>query len=905
MRRRTDEIDKQRAAAYAWRISVPDEEPAEEKATPDEAATGPHAPRTAAGAPGEATAKTDPTQEAPGSDDDEGDDADDDDDAQDSAPSDADGERELQQLRADAHRAATALASAVDRAWALPPKAQAAQIEAAGELAMRAGRMGLQVAAMNAYPLQSVRFLRLVARHWESLPDEAREAAGGAAQWADYAHPEAADLVIEAVRTGDRRLNTALAMAIERGVAKDLTRSTNVSARLARVLDEGPTDAARLEAILHLHSFGRRDALPAIRRVLRRPHFGVRWRALQLLNDRFPDGLDAGDGAFLLEEAVSRAAPPYENIPGNLEGYFDYPTLLDRVLCRTRPPGGAASLVRILEGACPDGYRIGYLDGAWAAGVLGEAYPADAVPQIDRRLRRLEWDRRHLASLAAARLPDDLAWPRLLLLAEDPVPDLAEGARATWLSRRGEPCPVGELAGLEVGLLDGPPSERMLARLDVFRRGPLPARAAMAQVLLEEAPDPEALVLLAFAIGDSSLWERSGRGGIPSDRKAFVRALVQRFGAKGVSAVLGRAARHPDGRWGWIDSLSEVASGKDPVALPRESHAEVRAAAARQLAAAARIDVFVHGAMRLLSIVGPPPDAVERLCSVAWDPQAETYLRSVASAALAALPPAELGALTDTEIEAALAAADVPRLVRAAVAGLRAGSARAVQLAGEAFERAWLEPPEGPAITDAIDLCARELVAAGHLDPERVLAGLDAPGTRAFVVAARRLRLKAPPEAHPKLLAALEGDPVCAAAAAPALFFAHVIKATDPRLADIAARVPLQVRAALFWEMFYYEPPTPDLWPLIEEVLVSTDPDVTGEMWHRIDALLDAGMEDAIRGIESRIVDPDLLDDIERWRSTHRKKGTPYWEDAPDLASDDDDDDDLDELLDAADDEEV
>jgi hypothetical protein len=95
--------------------------------------------------------------------------------------------------------------------------------------------------------------------------------------------------------------------------------------------------------------------------------------------------------------------------------------------------------------------------------------------------------------------------------------------------------------------------------------------------------------------------------------------------------------------------------------------------------------------------------------------------------------------------------------------------------------------------------------------------------------------------------------------------------------------------------MFYYEPPTPSLWPLIEEVLVSPDPDVTGEMWHRIDALLDAGMEDQIRAIESCIVDSDLHEDIERWRSTHREKEEPYWEDAPDLSSDDDPLDDADD----------
>ncbi len=768
----------------------------------------------------------------------------------------------------------------MDRAWALPPSALSAQTEAAAELALRAGRMGLQVAAMNDYPVQSVRFLRLVARHWDALPEEAREAACGAAQWADYAHPEAADLVIEAVRTGDATLNTALGMAMQRGVAKELTRTTNVSARLARVLDEGPTDAARREALFRLHAFGRRDAVPALRRVLRRPHFGVRWRALQILDRRFADAVDAGDALFLLEEAVSRPLPPTDGSRDNTEGTFEYPDLLDRAICRTRPAGGAALLVRILEGACAGGYRWGFLDGRWAMGVLGEAYPEEALPHIDRRFRHVEWDRRQLATIGAARLPDELAWPRLLLAAEDPVPELSESARDVWLKRRGAPCPVAELAGIDAFLLVAPPSERLLARLGVFRRGPLPARAGMVAVLLREAPDPEALALLAFAIGDSAVWERSGREGLPRGRKELVREMVRAWRARGVLAVLGRAERHPEGRWGWLDSLADVVTAKGGLPLPEECHSAVRAAAARRLAEATEAEYAV---MSLLAVVGPPPEATARLCAVAWDPQVEDYLRDAASAALGALRPTDLATLTDAELSAALAAKDVPRLVRAALAGIRGGSARAILLAEQAFERHAGEPPDDPAITDALDECVKELLQKRHLPEGRVLAGLDAPGTNAFVVATRRLRRDGTPEARAKLLAALDGDAVCAAAAAIALlfFFPGAIAGADPRLHVIAARVPPRVRAGLFWHMFYHAAPTAALWPLIEEVLVSPDPAVTGEFSRRVDSLLDAGMEDRIRAIESRIVDPKIRGDIERWRTMHKKESAPYWEDGP------------------------
>ncbi|MFO0587163.1 MAG: hypothetical protein U0441_06485 [Polyangiaceae bacterium] len=887
MRRKGDEIDVGLARAYAWRTTLIEDEKKDETGGegPSSEAPSSDGPRTVE----ELLAADESPDSAPEEAAKEG--AEDED--EDEGP-ESDG-RGLAELRQNALRDATALAHAVDRAWILPPHLGRAQLDAITDLTRRAQRMGMHVTAMSHFPLQSVRFIRLVARCWDHLDEEAREAANFAAQLCDYSHPESADLVIEAVRTGDPHLNTSLTMAMRRVVEKELTRTTNVSARLARVLDEGPTDAARREALMRLLTLGRRDAAQAMRRALKRPVFGVRWRALDVLSRRFPDALEPSDALFLLEEAVIRPEPPTENDPNNQEGYIMYPDLLDRLVARHKPAGGAALLIRILEGRAAGGFRWGFLDDAWAIGVLAAAYPEAALPEIDHRFRHIEWDRRKLALRGSSRLPDEHAYSRLLLAAEDPVPEFAESARATWLTRRGSPCPAAPLAGLDEGLLDGPPSERMLARLDVFRRGPAAARAAMVRVLLDEAPDPEALVLLTFGLGDSRLWEVDRRPDLPDRLEGFVREIVSRFGARGVRAILARHARFPERRYTWLWTLSTTVTGTNPLRIPEEACSDVRAACAKRLAEepSPKYDV-----LNLLSVVGAPAESVPRLCAVAWDPHAEGYLRDAASAALATLPAPELAALLDGEIDAARAASDVPRLVRAAVAGIRGGSPRATAAAEEVLRAHLDAAPDDPALVDALEGCARAMLDKGLLTEEERRSWLGRPGTCAFVIAARRAHFFFDePDTVTALTAALSGHPVCGAAAAHALLFRGQIQPSDARLARIAERVPLPVRAGLFWSMFYHEVPPRSMWPLVEEVLVSPDPAVTGPFRHRVEQLLDGGMGDFIASLEHRVVSEGILADIEGWRDLHATKPAPYWQDE---IAEDDEDEDEDEDEDAA-----
>ena len=820
---KSDELDPHLAAAYAWRVLKPGEQ-LEPEPTPEESDT----------------AKAEPA----GSDPDE------------ASPSNA----ALEELRARALRVCAALADGIDRAWSLPPEKKPSAVDA---LIESAAKLGLGLTAMQHYPLQSVRLLRLVVACGDGLSGEADEAAQGCALWLDYSHPEIVDLLLELSRAGDTILGCSLVMALHGDRGKVLARIPGASARFAQLLDEGPSAVTRCMVLDWLAVAARRDAVPALRRALRSGQFPVCHRALDLLSRRFPDAIEAGDVLFLLEDAVAHELPWDDRDDETVRACCDYPFVLDDVVVRVRPAGGAESLVRIEEGRCAgESYRHGGLDCTWALSLLAAAYPEYAIPIIDELQRHLEWDRRERAGAAAARLPDEAAWPRLLKAAADAVPEIASRAQQSWLARRTEICPLDLLAGVPASVLGGPPSERLLSRLALLRTAQLEARAAMAEVLLAEAPSPEALVPLLFAGIDTGLWDRAKRPGFPENRQEFCRRIVAAFGPPGVTGILDLAELYPEGRYGWLDTLSELVGKSD---VPEAAFPALRAAATRRYNAT--IGRPAYSTLKLLERLGVPAELVASIWSLSQDQTQDDFIRSAAADALASLP--DNGAGFDdvvvAEMTAALAIPDFPRFARASAVGIGRKSPAAVAMSLEALAEHGPRSAPTPSTVAALEMCFIALLAVEKIPEGWVDEALSHPGTSAFAIAARQSWVKPTPYRRRILREALSnGDPFTEAEAAVTLARLGEIEADGAEVDRIVTLAPLAKRAELVWLMLHARVSMKRLWPLLEEILVSSDPEVTEHFHYSIHLLAyKKKMASRLRALLPRIVDPVLRDAVE------------------------------------------
>jgi hypothetical protein len=822
---KSDELDPHLAAAYAWRVLKPGEvlEPEPESAREEE------------------PAGSDPDEAASGS-------------------ASGGSANALEELRSKAIHVCIALADGVDRAWSLPPERRPSAVDA---LIESAAKLGLGLTAMQHHPLQSVRLLRLVVACGDRLSGEADEAARGCALWLDYTHPEIVDLLLELARAGDTTLGCSLVLALHGERGEFLARIPGASARFAQLLDEGPSVVTRCMVLDWLAVAARRDAVPALRRALRSGQFPVCARALEILERRFPDAIEPGDVLFLLEDAVAHELPLRDRDDETVRACCDYPFVLDDVVVRLRPAGGAESLVRIEEGRCAgESYRDGGLDSAWALSLLAAAYPEDAIPIIDALQRHLEWDRRIRAVEAAGRLPDEAAWPRLLKAAADGVPEIASRAQKRWLTRRTEICPLDPLAGVPASTLEGPPSERLLSRLALLRTAKLEARAAMAEVLLGEAPSPEALVPLLFAGIDTALWERAKRAGFPENRKEFCRRIVAAFGPRGVTGILDLAELYPEGRSGWLDTLGELVGENE---IPESAFPELRAAAARRFNAT--IGRTGYYTLKLLEKLGAPPELVASIWALSQDQTEDHFIRSTAGDVLASLPEngAGLDEVVIAEMTAALAIPDLPRFARAAAVGVGRKIPAAVAMALDALAEHGRGPAETPSIVDALEMCFIALLAVAQIPEGWVDEALSRPGTRAFAIAARRTWMEPTPDRRRILREALSnGDPFTEAEAAVTLARLREIKANGAEVDRIVDLAPLAQRAELLWMMLHARVPMKRLWPLLEDVLVSPDPEVTERFHHSIHAIAyKKKMGSRLRALLPRIVDPVLRDAVE------------------------------------------
>lgn len=539
---------------------------------------------------------------------------------------DTDSARDLTEWRGQAKESCGKLAAAIDRVWQALDDEQA---RLTPPLFDSARALGPSLVALRRHPLQSLRLVRLVLRHWNVLSSEAHEGVGASLIWLHLDQPELADLLVEVARAGLRPLSQALifplCMRDESFTARRLRR-TDLAERLIELLrsDGAQGSPSRMSslsgiscriALDWLGLVATRAAIPTLQAVLRRPHFGVRERALDLLMNCYrPPAIEAGDVLFLLSDLFLH--PP----PADAYDPWEEPTRfagnLERALTVVRPDGGAELLERMARGEGPRALKFTSTDSRWALRALAAAYPERALPLVDEELRSCSAWRRTEAVAAAARLPEESARTRLVTAAGDGAPQVAEAGREQWLARFGTSCPTSPLFGFPVELLPTPLDEattaRLIGRLAALRGPSIEARQAMLEVLLKEAPDREALALITFALADDGLLRIRHRARLPRDMSQLCGRLYRGFGQPALLALCWLAERYPgSGATSWLYELGFLASrGR----LRKRDLGPVRALAGRRIGSAQTAER--QQALAVLARIGGSPELLDAVYAV-------------------------------------------------------------------------------------------------------------------------------------------------------------------------------------------------------------------------------------------------------------------------------------------------
>ena len=217
------------------------------------------------------------------------------------------------------------------------------------------------------------------------------------------------------------------------------------------------------------------------------------------------------------------------------------------------------------------------------------------------------------------------------MLANDASPRVAERAREIFADTGLGMCPSDPTAGVATRLLDGRPSDRFVSRLLVLRGRARDARLAMMRVLLREAPDREALVLLTFALGDDELWHCGGRERLPWDAAGWCKRLVSRFGTPAIAALAVLAERYPnEAHGGWLQALTELVSRG---AIPKRDAGPIRDVALARLRGGWSGHV---ASLRVLAALDPTAEWRDALWAVLANRNAEVMVRFQGQAGAAA-----------------------------------------------------------------------------------------------------------------------------------------------------------------------------------------------------------------------------------------------------------------------------
>ncbi len=758
-----------------------------------------------------------------------------------------------------ARQACRPVAEAIAGAWdCQDPETRARLVK---RLLVRAERLGVSLVGMSEWPAEAARLLRMAVALGPKSSRKQRERAATVASLLPLDHPETAELLVEVARAGEKAL--ADAIFCEDDWTPDVGDDDSLMARLADVIDEGPTHAARAVAIEIVARFPRRGpAVAALRRALHLPSFAVRARALDALARSTPCALAPDDLVHVLRDLVAHAPPEALVDEAREEDERTFADAVLAALAHVQPDEAGEALLDWIDAE----HDSMWLDAGWATEALALGFPETGAVMADHWLKCARGYDRTKAVAALARLPDAMAEPRLRLAASDPTFAVQDAARRQWLERFGRPCPV-DVAGL-VGakLLPATRSERFLSRLAVVQGRVLEARRAMARVLLTEAPDPEALVLLLQLVADDVESHEPAFG----QSEGWAVTLVQRFGALGVDGLRALAERFPEPEsFGWMRRIADL--------VERGVIALADAGTLRELAAhhvlsedAGQID----DALRLLTLVGPPPELLDRVVSLALTDEPGSW---EARKLVAAWPDRGVEPRLVSDMALALADRDWDRLQNAAWMALERDVSAARVVAQRALEVV-AEHEEG---IHAGVVCARGLRQRGALDVAWALGCMDAPESPLFTVAARvwrdapevRARLEAFLTAPARARAARRG--ASAAEAAIALVNGEPrLSPRDRRLRAVLAEAPPPERAELLVAMCVHGAPFAALAEQIESLLTSSDARVTSQLVGITAWLKTSRAHAMLRQLLPRIVDPELRADVEEQLG---EVPEPYW----------------------------
>jgi hypothetical protein len=782
--------------------------------------------------------------------------------------------------RVKARAVCRALATAVTEAW--DQTDEQASFNAVKRLLVRADRLGIDLWEMREWPLEAVRLLRLFVRSAPRMTRRQRERSASVATFVPLEHPETSELLVEIARAGDRAMADALLADDE--WTPDVGDELALAARLADVVDEGPTHVCRAIAIEFVARLrATQVAVAALRRALHLPSFSVRARALHALAAAQPCTVEVADLVHVLRDLVAHAMPdPFtDDDHEDNERIFAEAVLvaLDQMRpiglearignAASAPPRNRPDLDEVAEALLDwiDAERDAlWLDAGWATEALAIACPETAAAMVDHWLKCARTYDRTKALAALERLPDDLARPRLQLAAGDPAPAIRDAARQQWLHRFAAVCPVGIGALVGAALLGGPPSERFMARLVVMHGRVAEARLSMARALLAEAPDREALVLLLELAGDDAASNEplALHDGGSKDRQ-WAAVIAERFGDLGVEGLCALAARFPEPEsFGWMRRLGDLV---ERGAISRDHAAPLRALAARHVASddAGVIDDSV----RLLALIGAPPELLDHALRLALDVDLAS---SAARELVLAWPDRAVDVRLASEMALAIAERDWARVQRAASVALGRGSSAARVIAQRVLE---IAKEDDEAIDAAVE-CAHRLRELKELDDDWAIAALDQPESPLFTVAARAWRKSSVVRGalETALTSIARGGASRAEAAIALLWGDPPLSPRDRRLTTILGAVPPLQRAELVHAMCIQGAPLAYVARHLEELLVSSDADVTHALIGVAHWLRAPKGQALLRAALPRIVDAELRADVEEELGT---SDAPYW----------------------------
>jgi hypothetical protein len=796
-----------------------------------------------------------------------------------------------------ARRAAQEIAEDAVSAWAL--RGRASQAAATIALMQRVQRNDDVRVCMDPYPAARLALWRLLVKHHRRLSSRTRndDLLILVAVRPPLDVPEAADLLAEVIAADDVMLRLLMNGHMERSAENQ--RHPAVTARLTQILAEGKTWAARESAAKWLTPETMDAAIPALLRAVRQPHLGLRARALTLLAQRSPPAIDADQVRWLLDDAL--AHPMFKaKTNGQADNAGEYAETLLTLTAALRPAGGFEPLLEIVPWEDHRGENLAGIDSAWALRVLAAAYPDEGAKEVERQLLTHRFWRGRAAVEALLLLREAEARPLLLEAAARPWAEVAERAKAVWFTRFGEACPVSPLDGVPVSLLAGAPSERFVAAVTVLRGASEPARNAMLDAMLAEAPEGgaalealtpaqrEALALWIYAARD--LRGRSDGTGVPS-RAADL--LVERFGASsfpGLALLAERDAR-AGSAFEWLNVLSDLHKKLPLGEVEREQMREIGRLALRHTHPEQAVI-----AVSLLHAAGLVPDTIALLIALVRSKDTEDEgsagWRCAFSAHQVLGLPGDLPGLDEALARAAAEARQAQAwgafsfLVAAAC---RRGSPAVMAMAREIFD-----DPEStlPALRAARSALERRKES---VDLAWLLTHLRRPGSLAFSMIANLARESTALEVLDALRVAMESDAREGAAAAEAteqLLRMKAIGAEDRRLDGILERAPITERVDLLGTLLFVEAPLAPFRRHFLHVLSSQSKDTLLSLLWTFDVRKPKGMIELFQDVLPRVTDPDVRHELEFELGEPSERET-YWQTGDEDLDEDDDDDEM------------